>query len=107
MPAVSAVEVEPACRSNKEYAGLRTFKIRQGIEVCDATGRVLATVDKVKTDGFPDYVGVTFKVPGSNDVFCWKEATDCEVPWLPGKTFYIERLSQDVDGGIAVLRRKG
>ena len=107
VPTVAETSLDTGCRLNKEFADLRTFSVRTGIEVCDATGRVLAIVDKVTTDGFPDYIGVNFKVPGSKDVFCWKEATSCQVPWLPGKAFYIERLSRDVDGGVAVLRRKG
>ena len=104
-PARSPDVVEDdGCVSYTEFEGKRSFSVKTGLEVCDETGRLVASVKKVIVDGFPDYIGVKFSVPGKGDVFCWNEAKSCKIPFVPGSAYFIERLKSTVGGGVATFR---
>lgn len=82
-----------------------SFQLKNGDKVCDQNGKLLATV-KVTADGYPDYIGVAFTMPGSGRSFCWQEAKACSISFLPESKYYIESLTPMRDGSIALLRRK-
>jgi hypothetical protein len=102
--APAQIEESDACALYTEYDGKRSFSVKTGLEVCDETGRLIASVKKVIVDGFPDYIGVKFTVPGKSDVFCWNEAKSCKIPFAPDRSYYIERLKSTVNGGVATFR---
>jgi Collagen triple helix repeat (20 copies) len=88
------------CALDTDFSRLDPIEIRKGMTVCDASGRLLSTVDEVATRG---YVGVGIVVPGRDRWWCSLNSV-CQLPWIPNRKFVLERLADDNDGPAALFR---
>jgi hypothetical protein len=90
------------CVLDSAFQGLDAIELRTDTEVCDGTGRLLATV---RIQGNRNLAQQVIMVrPGKSGAFTCQQNRPCELFWVPGKQFVVERIGEDADGGVALLR---
>jgi hypothetical protein len=90
------------CVLDSAFQGLDAIELRTETEVCDGTGRLIATI---RIQGNRNLAQQVIMVrPGKSGALTCQQNRPCELFWVPGKEFVVERIGEDADGGVALLR---
>jgi hypothetical protein len=88
------------CVLDSAFQGLDAIELHDQTEICDGTGRLIATLN-IQARG---YQQIAMNRPGKSVAITCTPDRTCELFWVPGKQFVIERVGEDQDGGVALLR---
>ncbi|EJC69342.1 collagen triple helix repeat protein [Rhizobium leguminosarum bv. viciae WSM1455] len=88
------------CAVDSSFQGLEAIELHDKTEICDAAGRLLATISVQSRV----MLGMKIRRPGKSDYQSCDMERACALFWAPGKEFVIERIGQDENGSVALLR---
>ncbi|CAH0343229.1 hypothetical protein RHI9324_04962 [Rhizobium sp. CECT 9324] len=88
------------CISIQTIKDLPVLTLRAGQEFCDRDGALLARVEKFNPDG-----NFQMNRPGEPSDYC-QMGSSCRLRWLGGKQFNYERVGEDAEGTVALLRAR-
>ncbi|MBY5404621.1 collagen-like protein [Rhizobium leguminosarum] len=88
------------CAIDSSFQGLEAIELHDKTEICDAAGRLLATISVQSRV----MLGMEIRRPGKSNYQSCDMERACALFWVPGKEFVIERIGQDENGSVALLR---
>lgn len=95
-------KVKPACDGSDWTNYSEPIPVKVGMKVCDKTGRLIAKVTSIVTEG---YFGgaISFEAPGKPQPLKCYRLKPCQFPWARGATFVIESFEGDFGETVAML----
>lgn len=95
----TGTELDPkACLLSSQVMSSPSFSIAVGQEICDENGALLSTLIEITRKK-----SVFFMVPGKGTIGC-SYGAKCSLPWMRGRIFHTERVTESGDASAANFR---